>query len=98
MNKLPKVYANNIDKKLNNNSYFYASDDGKNDVILSKPDVIKKINEIFSSPNYIYRANVVIKLNDGEIEKKIIGKNKDYLITIDNELISIDSIKDINLK
>ena len=98
MNKLPKVYANNIDKKLNNNSYFYASDDGKNDVILNKPDVVKKINEIFSSPNYIYRANVVIKLNDGEIEKKIIGKNKDYLITIDNELISIDSIKDINLK
>ena len=98
MNKLPKVYANNIDKKLNNNSYFYASDDGKNDVILNKPDVIKKINEIFSSPNYVYRANVVIKLNDGEIEKKIIGKNKDYLITIDNELISIDSIKDINLK
>lgn len=98
MNKLPKVYANNIDKKLNNNSYFYASDDGKNNVILNKPDVIKKINEIFSSPNYVYRANVVIKLNDGEIEKKIIGKNKDYLITIDNELISIDSIKDINLK
>ncbi|MBR1717764.1 MAG: hypothetical protein IJ715_00675 [Bacilli bacterium] len=98
MNKLPKVYANNIDKKLNNNSYFYASDDGKNNVILNKPDVVKKINEIFSSPNYIYRANVVIKLNDGEIEKKIIGKNKDYLITIDNELISIDSIKDINLK
>lgn len=98
MNKLPKVYANNIDKKLNNNSYFYASDDGKNNVILNKPDVVKKINEIFSSPNYIYRANVLIKLNDGEIEKKIIGKNKDYLITIDNELISIDSIKDINLK
>ena len=98
MNKLPKVYANNIDKKLNNNSYFYVSDDGKNSVILNKPDVVKKINEIFSSPNYIYRANVVIKLNDGEIEKKIIGKNKDYLITIDNELISIDSIKDINLK
>lgn len=98
MNKLPKVYANNIDKKLNNNSYFYVSDDGKNDVILNKPDVVKKINEIFSSPNYIYRANVLIKLNDGEIEKKIIGKNKDYLITIDNELISIDSIKDINLK
>ena len=41
---------------------------------------------------------MLIKLNDGEIEKKIIGKNKDYLITIDNELISIDSIKDINLK
>ena len=34
-------------------------------------------------------------LKDGTINKKIIGKTKDKLITMDNEYINISDIKDI---
>lgn len=98
--KLPGIFSNKIDKKLNNNEEYYVSDkdDVKRPIKFSKNDIEKKINSIFSSPNYIYRANTIIALNSGEIEKKIIGKNKNALITIDDELIPIDEILDIRLK
>ena len=55
----------------------------------------EKINDIFSSPNYIYKANVEITLKDKKIVKRIIGRNKNYIITMDNDLISINDIIDI---
>ena len=58
----------------------------------------KKIRDIFNSSSYLYRANVVITFKNGEVTKKIIGKNNNQLITIDNELIPIDDILDIRLK
>ena len=39
-----------------------------------------------------------ITLEDGVVVKKIIGKNNQNLITMDNELIPINSIKDIKYK
>ena len=96
--KLPRVFANRIDKKLNNNSTCYVSNEKRNIVKFSKNDINKKINEIFNSTSYLYRANVVITFKNGDVVKKIIGKNKNQLITIDNELIPIDDILDIRLK
>ena len=55
----------------------------------------KKINEIFSSPNYVYKANVEITLKDKKVTKRIIGRNKNYIITMDNTLIPISDITDI---
>ena len=57
--------------------------------------ILQKINSIFTSSNYIYKADVEIKLKDKTINKRVIGKNKTHLITIDNELISISDILDI---
>lgn len=98
--KLPDLFQNKIDKKLNNNESFYVS--GKSEIKkttnFNKNDIEKKINSIFSSPSYIYRASTIITLKTGDVEKKIIGKNKNALITIDNELIPIDEILDIRLK
>ena len=91
--KLPSVFANKITKKINNNETCYVSNSGK--IEFNKNDVNKKINDIFNSSNYIYRANVLITLKSGEVTKKIIGKNNNALITIDNELIPIDDIIDI---
>ena len=96
--KIPRVYANKIDKKLNNNSTYYVSNEEKSEVKFKTNDINKKINDIFNSTSYLYRANVVITLRSGDIVKKIIGKNKNQLITIDNELIPIDDILDIRLK
>lgn len=96
--KLPRVFANKIDKKLNNNSTYYISNEKKNVAQFHTNDINKKINEIFNSTSYLYRANVIITLKNGDVVKKIIGKNNSQLITIDNELIPIDDILDIKLK
>lgn len=94
--KIPSVFANRIDKKIvNNNTYSVTRSDEvfKNEKI----DVNSKINNIFKSSGYIYKINVEIVLKDKTITKKIIGKKNGYLITIDNERISIDDIIDINI-
>ena len=59
--------------------------------------VEQKIYNIFKSPTYIYKADVVILTNSGKLEKRIIGKNKDNLITIDNEYIPINTINRITI-
>ena len=76
MNK-PKVFRNTINKSIKNNeNVFYSKNEVKNEIKESK-NIIQKINEIFASPNYIYKANVKIKTNDDIITTRIIGRNKD---------------------
>lgn len=95
--KLPEVFHNSINKKLsNNNDIFYSKDD--TNMVEEKKDrknIRKKINDIFSSSDYVYKANVKITTSDNSFETKIIGKNKNYLITMDNTTIPIEDIIDI---
>lgn len=95
--KLPKVFQNQINKNINNNEkYYYSANNKKNKNEINEPKNIRKIiNSIFLSPNYIYKANVIIKTKNAEYETKIIGRNKEYLITMDNKTIKIDDIIDI---
>lgn len=100
MQELPKVFKNNIEKKFNNNNcvYYSCNDNRSNDNIENISDnknIVQKINEIFSSPNYVYKANVEITLKDKTITKRIIGRNKNYIITMDNMLIPINEIINI---
>lgn len=99
MKDLPKVFQNNVDKKFNNNSsVYYSSNDTRSLNSGETKDnrtILQKINEIFSSPNYVYKANVEISLKDKKVTKRIIGRNKDFLITMDNTLIPISDIVDI---
>ena len=98
--KIPKVFQNNIDKDISNNDKYYYSAN-KSDIInkVDKPkNINKKINEIFASPTYVYKANVEIKTNNSTLSTKIIGRNKNYLITMDNKTIPINDIIDINMK
>ena len=100
MKDLPKVFKNNVDKRFNNNkSVYYSSNEERgnniNEEIKDTKNVLQKINEIFSSPNYVYKANVEITLKDKKVTKRIIGRNKNYIITMDNMLIPISDIIDI---
>ncbi len=112
MEKKPTVYVNKIDRQLNNNEkvYFSKNENVKNEkeerksstseIInnLNKKNIEQQIQEIFNSDNYIYKANVEIVTKDSTITKKIIGRNSNYLITMDNELIPIADIKEIKNK
>lgn len=107
--KLPGVFANKIDKELHNNDCVYysskesISDDRSVKEKDNKPmntnlglNINQKINRIFNSSKYVYKANVRITTKDGDSVKKIIGQNKTHLITMDNELIPISDIIDID--
>ena len=104
--KLPEVFHNTIDKEIKNNDNFYYSANEKKENISKdtnnsspiKKGIRQKINEIFSSPNYIYKANVKIKIGNETYKKRIIGRNQNYLITMNNETILIDDIQDIELE
>lgn len=111
--KLPEVFKNKIEKKLNNNVNVYYSN-GQRDIPEKKKEetnrstilsqlgnqtVEQKIQSIFASPTYVYKADVELVLKDGKkLVKKVIGKNSQHLITMDNELIAIDTIEDIAFK
>lgn len=91
----PKVFKNTINKNIKNNEHIFYSKNKVNEEIKDSRNIIQKINDIFTSPNYVYKANVKIKTNDDFITTRIIGRNKDYIITIDNKLIPIKNILDI---
>lgn len=102
--KLPKVYANKIEGKTGNNEDVYCSFDTKTErtVLTSNKlkgkNVNQKLNEIFTSANYIYKADVKLTLKDSTVTKRIVGRNATHLITIDNELIPLSDIIDVELQ
>lgn len=93
MNKLPKVFANPINKKINNYQDLYYSN--RSIKRLNAKDINKKVNEIFGSLNHVYKSRVRITLNDNITEEVIVGKTSMYLLTIDNKKIKITDILDI---
>ena len=95
MKKLPDIYKNQINKRMNNSQEYIVVNKKEQ---FNKEEINKKINDIFKSDNYIYKIKVIIETEDGILEKYIIGKNNNYLITMDNELIDIEKIKDIKIK
>ena len=97
MNKLPNLYTNTFDKKIDNSLDYInlsKSNDSSNNK-LTKNEILKKIDNIFKSNNYVYKINVIINTNYKEEEYTLIGKTKNYLITMDNKLININDINDI---
>lgn len=97
MKKIPSVFANNDVRNNNNEKVYYSSLDVKTDrPSLIGKNVRDKINSIFNSNNYIYKADVEITLDDKVITKRIVGISGDSLLTITNEKIKIKDIVDIN--
>lgn len=97
--KLPDIFKANI-SSLNNNEKVYYSNRGEENKEASVliGTINQKINTIFSSTNYVYKADVKIILKDRTINTKVVGRNKTHLITLDNELVPIKDIVDIDYK
>ena len=89
----PKVFANPINKKIDNVQDLFRSD--KDSRSINPVDVNKKINEIFASRNHVYKSKVRITLKDAVVEKEIVGKTNINLLTLDGDLIKITDIVDI---
>lgn len=61
-------------------------------------NINNKINNLFKQTNYVYKINTIIETKEGTKDVILIGKTKDYVITLDNNLILIKDIIDINEK
>lgn len=106
MKELPKMYRNKIEKEISNNEKTFSTM-YNNKITVEKEDrstitktrkiytVEQKIADIFNSPNYIYKIDVVIVTDRETQTKRIVGKTKTNLITMDNEYIPINTIRDI---
>ena len=92
----PGIFVNKIDHKLNNNEKVFSS--LRKNYIKENIDVRKKLKEIFNSPKYVYKIDVIIKTKTETLNKTIIGISNDEILTFDNEKIKISDILDINLK
>ena len=96
MEQKPKMYQNRGSKEFHNNREVFRSNDRDNfRQVLSSNDVRKKINDIISSPSFIYQTKVNIVLGNEVIVRKIVGIFNNNLVTIDNEQIPIDNITDV---
>ena len=93
MNKLPKVYANPINKSFNNTQSIYKSMLNNNRSI--KKDINYEIDRIFSSKDHIAKSRVRVTLSNEVLEVDIIGKTGSNILTMDNRLIKIKDIVDI---
>ena len=97
---LPNIYKGKVKNiSQNQNQSFVVSEanheESKKEIIEEK-SVNRQIKDIFSSPNYVYKADVSIITTDGKtLKKTIIGRTNNSLITIDDELIDVSKISQI---
>ncbi len=89
------LFVNKFDKEFRNNEKVFYSRGNNINREFEKVDVRKKINDIFRSNDFIYKADVVITLKDRKLNTTIIARNNSSLITMDNEVIKISDILDI---
>lgn len=94
MDKLPNVYANPINKKINNVQETYYGK-GERNVDINPGNIANKINAIFSAKDHIYKSKVRITFKDDIREEVIVGKTNLNLLTMDGKLIRITEIVDI---
>ena len=95
---LPKMYQNKINKPISSIQKVYStinSTNTINEVRYPNISIDKKISDIFNSNDYVYKADVTIITDNEELHKRIIARNNNNLITIDNEYIPINIIRDI---
>lgn len=101
---LPSIYKGKVKNNNKNQKQVVLNkirDNITNVVVNNKENddinINKKIKDIFNSPNYVYKANVSIIMDDGEnLKKTIIGRTNNSLITIDDELIDVSKIVQID--
>lgn len=92
--KLPNIFANPIQKKLDNVQEMYYGGERSN-VKNNTKSVRKQINEIFSSREFVYKSRVQVTTKDGTHEYVLVGRTEKSLLTFDNQTILIDDILEI---
>ena len=100
--ELPKMYQNKIKREVPSIQKVYSTLDNRSDIRderintrYSNISIDKKIDNIFNSSDYVYKADVTIITDNETLKKRIVARNRNNIITIDNEYIPISIIRDI---
>ena len=102
--ELPKMYQTKIKKTVPSIQKVYSSLDSRpnlneertsNNIRYSSISIEKKIDNIFNSSDYVYKADVTIVTDTETLKRRVIARNRNNVITIDNEYIPISIIRDI---
>lgn len=100
--KLPKIYQNTINKKINNNkTTCYLKNNSNNDRNYTTMDNISVnsfIDDIFNTTGYVFNIPIIIKTNNNIYNTSLIAKRNGYILTLDNNKIKIDDIVSIQRK
>ena len=94
--KKKKIYVNKIDNRIGNNQELcnVLEKKHKNNYDTNK-SIDEKLSELFNTNGYVFNVNVQIITNDKTYNTKIASKVGDNIITLDNDIININDIKDI---
>lgn len=107
MKKLPKIYQNDITKKIKNNKSICICIEGKSkyhpkenkiEEIKTSEQIDETLNKIFSGIGYSYNIPVIIEYSDKKVETSLIAKTNNNIVTLENEIIPITDIKTIKIK
>ncbi len=102
MKELPRMYHTKLNKSANSIQRVYSTI-GKNKSFdeplpsnnYSNISIDKKIDNIFNDNGFVYKADVTIVTDNETLRKRIVARNTNNIITIDNEYIPISIIRDI---
>lgn len=106
MKKLPSIFQNDLINPIKNNKKVYDSLNDKKDDVIEKKEIFskndkkiltvkEKIKDLINKNNYIFNTKVILVFESGERECNIAGIVNNHIITMDNEIIKIDDLKDI---
>lgn len=100
MKKLPKIYQNNINKKIKNNKEvcYLKEEVVKQQPVIQSNDVEEQLSRIFNGIGHSYNIPIIIKTSDKVYETSLIAKTSNNVITLDNDLIPIKDIINIEFK
>lgn len=93
--KKEKIFANNITDKIGNNQSSCIVDKNDELGIINEEKIDDKLNRLFNTNGYIFNVDVKIITLDKTYNTKIASRVGNNLITLDNDIINIDDIKDI---
>lgn len=105
--ELPRMYQTKINKTVPSIQKVYSTLEQKMDsrefvedrnisnTRYSSVSIEKKIDNIFNSPDYVYKADVTIVTDMETLKRRVIARNRNNIITLDNEYIPISIIRDI---
>lgn len=101
MKELPKMYHTKVGKDISSIQKFYSTIDhdrkqsDMGNTRYSNVSIDKKIDDIFQDIGFVYKADVTIVTDNDTFKKRIVARNGNNLITMDNEYIPISIIRDI---
>lgn len=96
MNKLPNLYKNKFNKKINNNKEICYVEEISNYNKLS--NIENTLRNVQTGLGSDYNTRVIIETNDKVYDTTLVYKTKNEVITEENNIININDIKNIEIK